>query len=71
MVIPKLKLPSIPSMLRWVLTRLLAQLKIGWRLAFQAPTPAWKKKGVMHGPSGWVDLTLFVSVVGLALLNWL
>ena len=69
MVIPKL--PSLRTIWGGVRARLVSQLQLGWRLAFQNPTPAWKKKGVLHGPSGWVDLTLFVSVVGLALLNWL
>ena len=54
MVFPTIKL-------RWLL--------IGWRLAYQDPTPAWKKKGVVHFQSGLVDLALFAAVVGLALLS--
>jgi len=47
------------------------QLRLAWRLAFQDPTPAWKKKGVVHGPGKLFDLALLVSVVCLGLISWL
>lgn len=65
----KLKVPSLRWMLVGFCAFIVRWLKIGWQLAFQDPTPAWKKKGVVHGPSGWIDLALIVSVLVLALLN--
>ena len=64
------KLPSLRTIVVGLAASFVRRLKLGWRLALQDPTPAWKKKGVMHVPSGWTDLTLIVSVFTLALLNW-
>ena len=65
----KLKVSSLGRMVVGCCAFLVRRLKTGWRLAFQDPTLEWKKKGVVHGPSGWIDLALIVSVLALALLN--
>ena len=69
MVFPTIKLRWLRRNSSRLCALLIRWLLIGWRLAYQDPTPAWKKKGVVHFQSGLVDLALFAAVVGLALLS--